>query len=417
MQGNRLPTAIVLLPEPDHPSTGIGIVRCLGREGVPVVTAGPSRRPMSAISRYVRRHIVLPSMEESVAACVEALAEHARQFEPTPVLFISTDEHCVMVNSHAEALRPHLRYSYLSDRTLTQCIDKHAMFEAATEAGVAVPTTVFVSSRYDAEWAVEMMDYPCVVKPASWVQEEGDACCRDSDFIPAFGQKAVGAATPEELAELLDTGLSRVGSVVVQQQIVGDCSRIWGVSVYASAGGETWVSPTLQKTRQYPSDFGTGCCMTPIDNSPVEQRARDLVSATSFEGIAEIEFKQHADTGELYLMEINPRPGTWITAAATNGVNTPHIAYCDLAGLPIPETSPVGEPVVWVDSWYDYLYFMRYHDGDHTGKPLTWEAWRDSVRPPREGAYHTPDDPLPGLRRAWDLGRTALRSRLRRPSG
>lgn len=412
-----LPWAIVLLPEPDHPSTGIGLVRCLGREGVPVMTASSSRRPMSASSRYVRRHLVLPSMQESVSAYLEALVEQAREFEGRPILFVSTDEHCVMVNSHAETLREYLAYPYLDALTLHQCIDKHAMFRAATEAGVSVPMTAVVSSQFDADKAIETMAYPCVVKPASWVKSEGDECGRNSEFITVFGQKAVRAQSRDELAGLLDKGLTQVRSVVIQQEIPGACRHIWGVSVYANRTGDVWISPALQKTRQYPSDFGTGCCMTTLDNPPVARLASALVRGVSFEGIAEIELKQHEHTGELYLMEINPRPGTWITAASANGVNTPYIAYCDLAGLPVPKSGALDSQVVWVDSWYDALYFLRYHRGDHTGRTLSWREWRGSLRPPREGAYFTPDDPLPGVRRGWDLSCMIARAGLRRLTG
>ncbi len=343
-------------------------------------------------------------MRQSVTSYLDALVCRARELPHKPVLFISSDEHCMIVNSNAERLQEHLAYSYLSQRTLRQCIDKHAMFEAAAEATIPVPATVFVSSQATADEALETMAYPCVVKPASWVQLDADECSRNPDFMPAFGQKAVRAASEGDLHRLLDKALLFRASIVVQQEIVGDCRHIWGVSLYRNEAGDTWTSPALQKTRQYPSDFGTGCCITPLPEPRIAMLAQELAKATDFRGIAEVEFKQHSESGDFYLMEINPRPGTWITVAPVNGVNTPFIAYCDLAGLPIPAIHVSDRPVIWVDSWYDALYFFRYRNGDHTGKRLSWAQWRKSLQPPREGAYFTNDDPLPGIHRGWDLG-------------
>lgn len=349
---------------------------------------------------------MVPSMRDNVSAYIDALITWADELDEKPVLFISSDEHCVVVNSNADRLRDHIAYPYLDEETMARCINKHVMFRAARAAGVPVPATVFVSSPSDAGEALETMRYPAVVKPASWVQHDSGVCRRNSSFIPAFGQKAVRAVCRQDLEPVLNRALSLEETVVVQQEIVGDCSGIWGVSLYANSAGDIWISHSLQKTRQYPSDFGTGSCMTPQSEPVITQLSTDLVRAVSFQGIAEIEFKRHEDTGDYYLMEINPRPGTWITASSVNGVNTPFIAYCDLADLPIPETSEPDVETIWVDSWYDTMYFLRYRKGDHTGRSLSWKEWRRSLRRPREGAYFTTDDPLPGLRRAWDLGCT-----------
>jgi predicted ATP-grasp superfamily ATP-dependent carboligase len=258
------------------------------------------------------------------------------------------------------------------------------------------------------------MRYPCVVKPASWVQTSGDRCRRNSGFIPTFGEKAVRAASREDLASMMLAALQLSTPVVVQQEIIGDCADNWGLSLYASQSGDIWVGPALRKTRQYPPDFGTGCCMVPTSEPRIAEISSKFVSALGFHGVADIDIKRDQATDEFYLIEINPRPGACITAASANGTNTPYIAYCDLVGLPVPVPREPEQKVIWVDAWPDTMHFVRYRRSGPMGRRLSWTAWRRSVRSPREGAFYTADDPLPGLRRGLDLSFALARGACRR---
>ncbi|MEO9177181.1 MAG: hypothetical protein ABI317_16830, partial [Gaiellales bacterium] len=53
-----------------------------------------------------------------------------------------------------------------------------------------------------------------------------------------------------------------------------------------------------------------------------------------YRGIAQTEFRQDADDGELRLMEVNPRLWQWHGLARACGVDLPRIAYEDVLGRP-----------------------------------------------------------------------------------
>jgi len=278
-----------------------------------------------------------------------------------------------------------------------------------------VPKTVFLNARdTNEEEAIRQLSFPCVVKPKHWVAIEGNSCKRNAGFIKEFGKKAMRANNKAELLDIIKRARELFQPVVIQEEVVGSCAQIYGVSLYANREHEVLAAFSCQKTRQYPSDFGTGCCMTSAYKPEIIELCRRLVAATGFTGIAEIEFKYDERDGQYKLMEINPRPGTWITVAPVNGVNTPLVAYSDLTGGALPLSNGQSEAVVWVDAWLDMLYFMAYRKGDHTNQPLTWSQRQDSLGKRREGAYLTPDDPMPGILQGWNITKMVAKALWRR---
>jgi len=125
--------AVVLLPNPDAVSTGIGVVRSLGRQGIPVVTVGTENRPMSAWSKYVIKHYRVPDFAHNADDYLDALCTVGERLSPRGVLFVSGDEHVLLVNRNLSDLKPLFLYNYLSPEALRKCIDKDAMFAAAQD--------------------------------------------------------------------------------------------------------------------------------------------------------------------------------------------------------------------------------------------------------------------------------------------
>jgi predicted ATP-grasp superfamily ATP-dependent carboligase len=395
-------------------STGIGVVRSLGREGIPVITASPERRAMSAYSRYVREHVVVPDPARDPAGFTRELSRMGQALAPVPVLFLTTDEQVMQVNALQDDLRPYFRYSYLKQSALSKCVNKLAMFEAARACGVPVPDTVLVPAAARDLSSVKHLRPPYAVKPASWVKEEGGSFRRSASFLREFRRKAFRVADSAALLDVLARCAACDCDVVVQEEVEGSCDRIYGVSLYADARHRTLALFTCQKTRQYPAGFGTGCCITPVGNDAIADLSRRLVRETEFSGIAEVEFKCDPKDGQFKLMEINPRPGTWITVAPVNGVNTPLVAYADLTATPAPECETQPGNTAWIDGWLDLLYFISSKRRNGSAPPLTWRQWRRSLGNRPEGAYLTQDDPRPGIVYGWRTARLVARALVRK---
>jgi len=67
------------------------------------------------------------------------------------------------------------------------------------------------------------------------------------------------------------------------------------------------------------------------------ERAVQFLNATGWYGLAEVEFMEHPDTGEMLLLEVNPRVWASIQLAVACGVNFPYLLHQLTTGRPFEE--------------------------------------------------------------------------------
>ncbi|MGI5819483.1 MAG: ATP-grasp domain-containing protein [Armatimonadota bacterium] len=391
--------AFVLLPRPDTVPTGIGVIRSLGRRGIAVIAASSERAPLSSTSRYVREYLRLPDPADDCPAFVDALVEAGMAHSPRPVLFVSSDYDALLVNSYRERIEAAFRYPFISREALACCLEKDRTIALAQAAGVGYPATWRVDPDADIESVCASVAYPCVIKPSSWAEFDGVKIREKSAFRKVFRSKAVRARTEAELAAVLSQTREMGFPIVVQEEITGPSDQILAASVCTDEHGAIRAIYTCRKTRQYPSDFGTGTMIEGVPLPEVADLCERLCREARFHGVAELEFKRDVRDGELKIIEINPRPGTWISAAPASGVDTPYIAYRDLAGLPVAQQRQRDELVRWCEAWPDLEYFIKNRKGDHTGARLSLRDYLASRRGRCAWAYWAPDDPRPSVRR------------------
>jgi len=249
--------AVVLLPVPEKVPTGLGVIRSLGRAGVPVIAASPESAPLSFLSRYVTRRLRSPKLEDGTDRYVDWLAHVGEGLCSQAVLFPTTDEQVVAVNEHAETLSRFLRYPYLSSAALEGCIRKSRSLEIASAAGLATPRSLLVTGADAVSDIVDEIGLPCVVKPDSWVYNSDGHVARNRALRRALGQKVVRVETVDGLRQLLTRLEGVQGEVVVQEEVSGSADSIFICLIYAPQPGRSHVAYCGRKTRQFPSDFGT----------------------------------------------------------------------------------------------------------------------------------------------------------------
>jgi D-aspartate ligase len=92
-----------------------------------------------------------------------------------------------------------------------------------------------------------------------------------------------------------------------------------------------------RRTRQFPVDFGyTSTFVETVEHPGVEAQAFRFLADLRFSGMAEIEFKFDARDGRIKLLDVNPRPWTWIGLGAAAGVDFPWIQWQLATGESIP---------------------------------------------------------------------------------
>jgi len=391
------PPAVVLLPFPETGMTGLGVIRALGEWGVPVVAVSPEKCPLSFRSRYVARTVVSRFSEFDGEAFGRWLAKLGRRLRPKAVLFATSDVQAAVLSLFQGLLEDAFHYPFLSNRALKASLDKRQTCEIAVRAGVGAPITIAVHDKFRVEEVLGRIGFPAIVKPAMWVRLEKRHIVSHRAFLERFGAKAVRASGPDALANIVGTASSLDVPIIIQEEIPGPSAHIYGASVYADRDCQTRAIFVGRKTRQFPSDFGSGTMVENTSCPRVAELSHRIILHAEFRGVAELEFKFDQRDDQYKIMEINPRPGTWISVAPASGVNTPYAAYQDLLGKPVPQYRQTDRKVVWVDAWTDLEYLYHYRKGDHTGHSLSvWDYLR-SLRGWREWAYWRLADPVPSF--------------------
>ncbi|MEV0663679.1 hypothetical protein ACIBI3_20875 [Actinomadura luteofluorescens] len=84
--------------------------------------------------------------------------------------------------------------------------------------------------------------------------------------------------------------------------------------------------------------------------APIMKAMRAFVDATAWTGGGEIETIRHRRTGELHLLEVNPRFPAWIHGASLTGFNLPAELVGAVAGRPVSARRPAANAFVRVTS-------------------------------------------------------------------
>lgn len=294
---------------------GLGVVRSLGRKGIPVWVLRDPEHPLAAASRYTRRSLEWPQGGD--ATKVAFLADLADRRGLTGwVLIPTTDEVVSMVAHHHDLLAKRFQLTTPPwDRVEWAC-DKRCLNELADEAGVAHPWTAYPQTTEE----VASLDppFPVIVKPA--VRESLNRLTSDKAWR-ADDRRSLLALHAEA------TTLLPPQHVMVQELIPGN-----GESQYSFAAlcrdGLPLASVVARRVRQYPAEFGRfSTFVESVDEPDVAAVAERLLTKADYTGIVEIEFKRDARDGQLKVLDANPRVWGWHTLSQREGPDFSYLLW------------------------------------------------------------------------------------------
>lgn len=360
------------------------LVRPLGLAGIrcAVVTKPDSPK---AFSRFVDARIDWADNWRDPDGLRRNLLDFATRAAAPPVLFYQYDGDLLFVSRNRDALAEGFRFVIADADLIERLVDKTLFRELADERGLPVPATAVVWPGSAARPPELPLEFPIVLKPVTR---------RDATWRPLAGSaKALVLQSPAELARIwAQLAESEIG-MVAQEHVPGGEERIESYHAYVDERGEVAGEFTGRKIRTLPARFGhtTACEIT--DAGDVRELGRECLRLLDLRGVAKVDFKR-APSGELKLLEVNPRFNLWHLPGSAAGVNLPALVYSDLAGLPRPRTGRVRAGVRWSLPWYDLRAAREQRLG--LGRWLAFEARCETRH------IVAADDPLPFLRGfAW----------------
>jgi D-aspartate ligase len=360
-------------------SRALGIARSLGRRGIRVWVIDESDYLIARRSRYVERSFPWPEHagEAEQAAFLAALAEEHGLRGWT--LFATGDETAALVARHHDSLSARFSMTTPPWEQTRLAYDKRLTYELAREAGVGAPRTHYPADRE--ELAGLPVEFPCILKPSA-----------KADLNRFTHDKAWPARDREELLARYEEACSLVApeEVMVQEMIPGGGEAQFSFGA-ACLDGRPLGSIVACRRRQYPVDFGhSSSFVETVDAPEVERDARRLLEAIGYTGLVEVEFKRDPRSGELKVLDVNPRLWTWFTLGARAGVDFPYLGF-QISRGERPAEVRARSGVRWVRMGTDVLAASA----EIRRGRLSPVAYARSLRPPIQFAVFAAGDPLP----------------------
>ena len=374
---------------------GLGVVRSLGRRGIPVWVIKQGGHLVATTSRYVCRNISWPPKDEQRQ--IDFLLDLADKHYLCGWVLFPTDDYAVtLVSRNYEALASHYRLTVPPWEELRWACDKRLLHRLAHNLGVHQPWAAAPNSRE--ELAALDHAFPLILKPALRMEPGSLAVPKawridDRASLLARYDQACTLIAPENL--------------IVQELVPGG-----GESQFSYAAlckdGVPLASIVARRTRQYPMDFGQfSTYVETVDEPQVIEPSVRLLKALRFTGLVEVEFKKDPRDGQCKVIDINPRVWGWHTLSRSCGVDFPHLLWLLLRGESFSQLhGRAGQR--WMHMSGDISVAIR----EILSGRLSVRDYARSLRRPLESAIFAWDDPLPGLLDlplfAGTLGKRAL---------
>jgi D-aspartate ligase len=360
---------------------GLGIIRSLGRHGVPTCIVD-DEQSIGRFSRYTSHFVKFPNLRNGDTT-VDSLLELGERLKLQGwVLYPTRDEHVAAFSKRRAELGKFFRVPTPDWETVQWAWDKRNTYHLARELGIPIPRTTILD-KVDQLGELDHQNPPFAIKPA--IKEH---------FIYATKAKAWCANSHSELRELFQKAsqLMCPSEAMIQEVIPGGGTQQYSYCAFF-AHGQAVGKMVARRRRQHPLQFGRASTYVEIVDAPlVEEYSERFLRAIDYYGLVELEYKLDPRDSQVKLLDFNARTWGYHPLGARTGVDFSYMLYADQIGLSVnPCKAPSG--MGWVRMTTDIpAAFMAWRAGE-----LKLKDYIKSLRQCDVEAVYSFRDPLPGL--------------------
>lgn len=411
LTNNLLPTAVdarvvagtttaVIAPQSSIPAVvlglginGLGVVRALGRSGIPVVGVWSAPDEPGCRSRYCRPvRIPAERTQETTGTLLRAVGANRER----PVLLPTTDADAAWINDEQQTLGQHFRFNTVTRELFGRLASKVGIIGLLRENDIEAPATWHFDGMEEFERHRGELPMPILVKPADTFRRILPRGVKNELFDDSASLAGYVRSFPRSLRDM-----------VFQEVVPSGDGQIYVCTLLLDRSGEPVLRYTGRKIRQYKPDYGVTCLGVSEWNEEVAEIATRFLQAIGFRGLCTIEFARHRQTGRYLLLEANPRSYYHNALCTDCGVNFPLAEYNLLIGQP-PPSGRQRDGVYWIDLPKDLASFYR----KRRDQALGTVAWLRSALRATSFASFAVDDPAPWVQQTSHLARVSARALL-----
>lgn len=317
----------VLVTDGNYKHT-LGAVRYLSREGFDIDIIG-STRDLSRWSRFLSQ-VAYPTSDFNEGKIDEFL----RFLSNTAydVLLPVGAKSVYLVARHRAEIESLCQVPIASQDKVELCLDKTATASFARRLGLKVPSTWAFESLAMLQEHVCDLDFPVVVKDRHEITKRDPIYAYNTDQLLKSVVLWESDSQSDQPLPLVQQYISGTGCGFFALYQRGVCKRVF----------------MHRRIRETPPTGGASCCAMSVYEPDLMTAGKRLLDALEWHGVAMVEFKRERRTGQLYLMEINPKFWGSLDLALASGVNFPALNV----------RMALGEDIAYSE---DYQVGLKFH--------------------------------------------------------
>ena len=334
-----IPVLIVRIGDyaPHHGTTGL--IRSLGRLGVPVYTITKSGRLPGALSRYLTGSFAWPTTGlEDEADLVAGLRRIAGRIGHPAVAVANDDEASILLAEHRDAFADRLIAPAIAPGLPRLLADKQDLHELCLKHGIPTPHSVCPRSPAEFDEAVTAIGLPAVVKHRAPFNRLRTPVVQSTTVLRT--------REDVEKAKRAMAGPGRAATVVQEylpsEATASDNPPDWFVHLYCDAESRALVCFTGAKLRAWPAGGGITARGLALANPELAELSTRFCRSIGYRGLGDLDWRFDARSGRFHLVDFNPRTGAqaqvFRTTAGVDGVRALHL---DLTGRPVPQGTQI----------------------------------------------------------------------------
>ena len=232
-------------------------------------------------------------------------------------------------------------YEHLKSHTydlIIPMIDESATFLSAIKKGLKVlyPNTVCAVEDYETfEWAndkqklMEVCERYNIVHPKTrgvtvkTLQSVADYVGFPAMIKPNISAGAKGITRVNSIGELQEAlpGIAKEFGACTLQQYVEQPDYYYNVMLFRTKEGKTAAYTVIKIQRYFPLKGGSSCYSETVEHPFLVQQCEQCLEKLNWHGFADFDILEDKRTGELKIIEINPRVPSSLQASFAAGVN------------------------------------------------------------------------------------------------
>jgi len=360
----------------------LGIIRSLGRLGVPVYACVEDRFAPAAMSRYLTRAFVWDTGGLNTEQLLTGMAAIGERLGRPTVLVPIDDSAAAFVAEHSDVLAKWFLFPRLPRELPRRLANKRDLYLLCRSIGVPCPETAFPDSVDEVHAFIERVKFPAVVKAA------------EPQRLPKGTRSVSIAQTPQELLAIYRQAQSPESpNLIFQEYIPESHAEDWIFHGYCNPQTDCLVTFTGKKLRSHPAFAGPTTLGVSVLNEPLSRQTETLLKAVAYAGIVDIDYRLDKRDGQYKLLDFNPRIGANFRMFEDRaGVDVVRALHLDLTRRTVRRL-PVVEGRTFIVELYDLFTSLSYMRRGG----LTVRGWWRSLKGKREIAWFSRNDPVPFL--------------------